>query len=1582
MDNYITHKRREHPEENQPVSLTGPAALKRGEYACGGTLKSGAKWGCGLHFDRAEDVGLHFQSKEGRICIQPLLDEQRVERRRLWEEDLDPVRVEHKGRIFFVDNTGNQDERENAQSIEQEEAPPSGGYLPTEKPLPPLSHGRKRAAVRPNVFRGMAPSIRGRKKGADTSEIDPLGGANSNETHRPWMSIKMEDPLKAMTYDTSFTVAPTSSLQSDHDALASEPRALFPPPYEHPPPFSQLPEPFLSSTHDHLDGPDPSLIDPPPQWLSEPWSSTNLYVPEYPLREPPAGLRSTPAIPDWFMESYPVSRNQNDLGSDLSRTGPQTLLGSSPALFSAWPGIQSPYNETVYDSQDADAVEAPDIIPCQELEGDFTSSPQTDITDEASNEESTTRGFWTEPSWDVFGENVLRSETALNISNDVNSSNSLGGKLAEGSQDQAKAAFHHRVRFILPEDFRPSPKPELHSSEEFESDAHNHNVSPHVNSEFGSSGLSQRQSFKDDVPFTDSGYASAPNRNRQPASNKIDRPTATNTENCTDSSSRDQDDSRTRYSEATTTRPEIVQKSVHDVCSNIYNRLRRNINNKNWRLIQKSLPYLIKVFAIKLGSNSSDKLELGAMYFIHKHHREIATQLKRLFHPEEEDEPETHKDSSDEMSLFDKMTMWGRHSDEDDTEVNPDDLFQGIEDDNEDADLSTYDRMVVNSAAYEWLISSLMRESLFHWDDSSPNVMIDQIRQKILERLPTGTISKTKTPRRYEVSFRLPWLPLKTRLEKGTQHELITSKQSVVGSFAVAVCSSTDKLQLTTVKEYIDQTWPSSGKGLLSVVEKAVNGAQEVSFSNILADKTNVEAIIRNSHLEIFVTGPTYSIAECGEQLAWLAAALLPTDPQVPVYVIPSLKYVTELASGKSFSHQWIIETSKESTGEISDPATRSKLNWLDKLGNPAIVRGFPITLRPENCPGTEISPKAFGIMGTLGLKVGDRRTLLRLAKRTFELCYQTKGCAVWHILESSCETCSCRHILPWEEDDSSHTPIDRVKFWKNRHILGDCASTLLSFSGPEPPVQPCSDEETSEVPPDSEEISSSRNSSHRDASPEISANSLDSDMLSISNLSEDLFPGFLDSESSIFPIVDTVSSRLVSEYQNSSYGTYSLEVATRELSLEERGFGRNNVGILSVGTQQAALIPGIRSHQTQCDGSGNGTQSNLAHSLPGGTAPSASPARPSKKRSGGDDPEDESEDENSMRKPKSKRPKQNNSRDQRLFACPFWKQDPSKHRDCFPKKLDMISRVKQHLARKHTPTFYCERCFTQFAEEASHQAHMREETGRCRWDPSARLDGISHQQHRELSRKSKTELSEAEKWFAIWDIVFPGRPKPTSPYMDPGLSEDFCNFREFSQSRGPAILAEELQSRGLFMPQDGTESALQVAIARGFNTLFEEWLSNQDASPQPPAPSGSSPVASGRRKPHRQTKTEATTSSSADSGVELGSQALSHNSRQEMSFLPPAQLRPMVEPDDSPDIGQYGMQYPNITSAESQFQHMNNDFPQTFDESDFRYVSQEGGFNFDIGPFDRNLNEIQSSDDLTLEFFKDVQQINEPGYQ
>lgn len=88
------------------------------KFVCKGELKQGGQWGCSRRFARADALGRHFRSEAGRICIKPLLDEEAIERQRVWQEQQQmavhnmqqmpqPVAVQVDGNGFPLDASGN-----------------------------------------------------------------------------------------------------------------------------------------------------------------------------------------------------------------------------------------------------------------------------------------------------------------------------------------------------------------------------------------------------------------------------------------------------------------------------------------------------------------------------------------------------------------------------------------------------------------------------------------------------------------------------------------------------------------------------------------------------------------------------------------------------------------------------------------------------------------------------------------------------------------------------------------------------------------------------------------------------------------------------------------------------------------------------------------------------------------------------------------------------------------------------------------------------------------------------------------------------------------------------------------------------------------------------------------------------------------------------------------------------------------------------------------------------------------------------------------------------------------------------------
>ncbi|KAK3321794.1 hypothetical protein B0H66DRAFT_450702, partial [Apodospora peruviana] len=232
-------------------------------------------------------------------------------------------------------------------------------------------------------------------------------------------------------------------------------------------------------------------------------------------------------------------------------------------------------------------------------------------------------------------------------------------------------------------------------------------------------------------------------------------------------------------------------------------------------------------------------------------------------------------------------------------------------------------------------------------------------------------------------------------------------------------------------------------------------------------------------------------------------------------------------------------------------------------------------------------------------------------------------------------------------------------------------------------------------------------------------------------------------------------------------------------------------------------------------------------------------------------------------------------------LACPFWKLDHVKHRKCLKlEKFQEVNRVKQHLARSHTP-IYCERCKTIFQDEAAHQRHLEEDSnsGSCMFKSWDERDGITRRQKDELHKKSKANLTESGQWFAVWGILFPSHPPPRSPYIDRGLSDDFCQFREYARDRGARLVLDALHAAGLFSScstndeeeeqEENVESYRLEAVNRGLDLMFEDWLASRSSQ------SSESPSASDRRSNNSSARSdlsgnETVGSSFADSGVEL----------------------------------------------------------------------------------------------------------------
>ncbi|KAK3386737.1 hypothetical protein B0H63DRAFT_540787 [Podospora didyma] len=907
----------------------------------------------------------------------------------------------------------------------------------------------------------------------------------------------------------------------------------------------------------------------------------------------------------------------------------------------------------------------------------------------------------------------------------------------------------------------------------------------------------------DEGIFTDSGYASAPT----PATPAAVAKSRASSDAPEPNSNEDGNEAKTTYSAESTDMSSLARQCISEVCRDVYDKIGRHVTDTKWTTIASTMPGLIKAFAIKLGEANASDWGRRVRHFVHKNHKQVATELQHMFH---DDNPGHRVPDSNAMSLLDKMRLWSRQSSSVCPTLEDSQLYEGVEDEDGDDDeidhheLSEYSKMIIASEAYDWLIGSLLKEASFHWDEGKPRTMIDAIRKPILASLPKGTISKRRDPTTHTVLFSLYWCPIRLRLgEEYCGPNAVPDRP--ISKFVVFTGSSTGQVQATTVEEYFNQTWASGGRGLL----EAISGAAEGQSLGVW-----VEKIVETSHTKIrakfkvcnmariypdllvAVDGPAYFIAECGEQLAWLQAALQPSHAVVGsvLYTTPIVEPLPESSLGFFHHRGWDIHARGVCTSHDSQ---LSGIRLEGCLTQPVIANGFPIRRRPESCSGLELSADILlQLVGTPSLEVSEGCYVLRGPLFAVGLVKQTAGFLVWHVLCTA--TASSHPCLGHIGAIPNLLNIDGL--CQYRHIIEPCkyktpveifdTATGCSGEGENTPTSSGPEDGTS-----TSAMVTDANNSY-----------LDSDMLSIPDGTSDDGRSLSSAGATLTPVIGVVVNRLMSEYR---------------------------------GQQAAAALTSARpctkancTNSEECPIDAGDSSSSGGQSRGGGTetasATSSAPVAP-KKRAGVEANKGGGDGERAMPPPKITKPGQRKTRPKTL-ACPFWKRDPFKHIDCFKHRLTKIAYVKQHIDRKHAPKFYCTRCFIIFPDQQCLNHHDRNVI--CRRDPSASLDGITYQQHRQLTRKSQSHASDAEKWFAVWDIVFPDTPRPSSAYVNQDLSQDLCLFQEFEESRGSAILLEELRASGIpSLSDEETSSTLARVLRQGLSRVHEQWLAAYTSS-------------------------------------------------------------------------------------------------------------------------------------------------------
>ncbi|KAI1804434.1 hypothetical protein F4811DRAFT_561760 [Daldinia bambusicola] len=195
-------------------------------------------------------------------------------------------------------------------------------------------------------------------------------------------------------------------------------------------------------------------------------------------------------------------------------------------------------------------------------------------------------------------------------------------------------------------------------------------------------------------------------------------------------------------------------------------------------------------------------------------------------------------------------------------------------------------------------------------------------------------------------------------------------------------------------------------------------------------------------------------------------------------------------------------------------------------------------------------------------------------------------------------------------------------------------------------------------------------------------------------------------------------------------------------------------------------------------------------------------------------------------------------AQDRRLWlACPYAKKDPVRYRDCYRYFLARVRDVKQHVTRCHRKPIHCPICNDTFRDEDERDLHIGLRS--CTPRPSIIMEGISEKQKRELSQRVSSKMPEEQQWFAVFDIIFSPHPRPRTPYRDRELSDDLCVFQDFMTARGPALLTEFLEARGVVtwnLPREerDLDTFKKEVLGEGLQLIIDQWTSDNARALEP----------------------------------------------------------------------------------------------------------------------------------------------------
>ncbi|KAL3488654.1 hypothetical protein BJX62DRAFT_253120 [Aspergillus germanicus] len=362
--------------------------------------------------------------------------------------------------------------------------------------------------------------------------------------------------------------------------------------------------------------------------------------------------------------------------------------------------------------------------------------------------------------------------------------------------------------------------------------------------------------------------------------------------------------------------------------------------------------------------------------------------------------------------------------------------------------LKVYRESILAAPAFQWLVADINKRFRLM---PSPQKGSESIKEKIFKAFPPVPYLSRQSPYMlFKFTFIMPWDP--TGFCKDQEYR---EQAPDALARAITLTGSTSVAQALTTSQYLRQTWPLSGQALLELIQDVLRhpGNQSPNHLGSLSDGTVVTAWFEESGVSgqtnfvASATGTAHTLAELGEQFAWIGASIRSSEYSDGVASVwPSIASLqVALDDPKTLESGCLAEVVCRLmfNMNLETPESRGgKINgecWHELFRNPVLVSGFPVARRPRelgSATGLEIPIYILArLTNATVLNSFYGRTVIKGFSTMLVPTRLYQNMILWHLIHNQFgDRVSYVRCL-----DSCTDQISSGRINKARHILGWC---------------------------------------------------------------------------------------------------------------------------------------------------------------------------------------------------------------------------------------------------------------------------------------------------------------------------------------------------------------------------------------------------------------------------------------------------------------------------------------------------------------------------------------------------------------